>query len=687
MNGAWPLERLRDCVTALLKHSGFTPEGTFDLASPQMFQLESWMDHAAQSFGCEVEPICAAYQDLESELSGICPAILLIGDRFIAIAGERKGKLRLVSPDDDIIEISTHALACELRRTRLGDRAHRTEELLDRCAIEGKRRERAAALLGDAQLGATPFRDGWRFRASCAAPLARWFAQIGAFRNAGLLVLSHIVEYALWLCSWAVLGSLSLSGHMDRGSLAGWALLLATIVPFRAMGLWLQGALAVSVGGLLKRRLLAGVLRLDPDEIRHQGIGSFLGQSFEADAIESLALGAGISGVLALVDLTLAGFVLGRFAILLVICLGLTLFFAWRFLVAYEQWTGNRLELTRDLVEAMTGHRTRLAQHSRERWHEDEDAGLDAYYTHSKRIDHIGTVLVKVVPRAWLVLGLICLAQTVVTGRSSQTEIAVILGGILLAWTSFDRIAGALSEISGAYVAWKRLKHLFNAARRAELAGTSGSPSTEPAHSARYVLEADRLTFRYRTNGPPVLDGCTLAIRRADRVLLEGPSGGGKTTLASLLAGARKPHSGLVLAGGLDMQTLGRDGWRKHVVWVPQFHENYILTGTLAFNLLCGRRWPALAADFDQAEEVCRGVGLGGLLERMPSGLLQMVGEGGWQLSHGERSRVFIARALLQNPGLLILDESFGALDPESLNTALTFTLERANALMVIAHP
>jgi ATP-binding cassette subfamily B protein len=67
--------------------------------------------------------------------------------------------------------------------------------------------------------------------------------------------------------------------------------------------------------------------------------------------------------------------------------------------------------------------------------------------------------------------------------------------------------------------------------------------------------------------------------------------------------------------------------------------------------------------------------------------MLQMIGEGGWQLSHGERSRVFIARALLQGADLVILDESFAALDPENLKVALEGTLRRADALLVIAHP
>ena len=70
----------------------------------------------------------------------------------------------------------------------------------------------------------------------------------------------------------------------------------------------------------------------------------------------------------------------------------------------------------------------------------------------------------------------------------------------------------------------------------------------------------------------------------------------------------------------------------------------------------------------------------------MPAGTPQMAGETGWQLSHGERSRLYIARALLQDPELIILDESFAALDPENLRLALECVLRRARAVLVIAH-
>jgi ATP-binding cassette subfamily B protein len=201
------------------------------------------------------------------------------------------------------------------------------------------------------------------------------------------------------------------------------------------------------------------------------------------------------------------------------------------------------------------------------------------------------------------------------------------------------------------------------------------------------VLRADELTFHYASRPSSILNACSLSIHTGDRLLLEGPSGGGKSTLAAVISGLHTPQTGVVLLHNYDRNTLGDREWRRRIVSVPQFHENHVLTETLAFNLLMGRSWPPTAQDFADAEEICNELGLGDLLERMPAGLQQMVGEGGWQLSHGERSRLYIARALLQQADLIILDESFAALDPMNLERALQCVFRRAPALLVIAHP
>jgi ATP-binding cassette subfamily B protein len=256
----------------------------------------------------------------------------------------------------------------------------------------------------------------------------------------------------------------------------------------------------------------------------------------------------------------------------------------------------------------------------------------------------------------------------------------------LLAYTAFKRLAGSLAELAAAFTAWKRIAPMLGAAKASRFENRLCRPEARSTKSGK-LLEAQRVTFRYRTDAAPALRSCNLVVNNGDRILLEGSSGGGKTTLTSLLAGLREPQSGLLLLNGLDIHTLGAEQWREHIAAAPQFHDNYIVTETLAFNLLMGRCWPPTPADVKEAEAICRDLGLGELLDRMPGGLLEMVGEGGWQLSHGERSRIYIARALLQRAELVILDESFAALDPETMNTALECVLSRAKTLIVVAHP
>ena len=156
--------------------------------------------------------------------------------------------------------------------------------------------------------------------------------------------------------------------------------------------------------------------------------------------------------------------------------------------------------------------------------------------------------------------------------------------------------------------------------------------------------------------------------------------------MVSLLTGLRQPNSGHLLIDGHDRETFGSIAWRRHVAAAPQFHENHVLAGTFAFNLFLGRRKTLGPADLEEAQAICYELGLGDLLERMPAGMLQMVGETGWQLSHGERSRLYIARALLQGADLVVLDESFAVLDPENMKRAIDCAVKHSATLLVITH-
>jgi len=355
-------------------------------------------------------------------------------------------------------------------------------------------------------------------------------------------------------------------------------------------------------------------------------------------------------------------------------------------------WTNTRLEITDDIVEQMVGHRTRLAQQPRERWHQGEDESLERYIEMSRTMDRDGAFLMAVVPRGWLVMGLLGLTPGFVTGSASTAELAMGLGGIVLAYQALQKLATSLWHLAGATIAWKQAAPLFDAAARPKqirspaFALSISASENHASSSAVPVIQAHDLVFGYRGRGEFVLQHADLTVYRGDRILIEGPSGSGKSTLMALLAGLRFPESGLILLNGLDRETLGSEAWRRRIAAAPQFHENHVLTGTFAFNLLMGRNWPPTASDLADGEVICRELGLGQLLDTMPAGLLQIIGETGWRLSHGECSRLYIARALLQKADVVILDESFGALDPQTRTSALECVMKRVSTLIVIAH-
>jgi ATP-binding cassette, subfamily B, bacterial len=415
-------------------------------------------------------------------------------------------------------------------------------------------------------------------------------------------------------------------------------------------------------------------------------VGSFLGQVFESENVEALAINGAISGLLAIMELAVAAAVLGRYSLLLLFWCVAAALLGWWFLRSSRKWTSGRMQLTQSLIESMVGHRTRLVQESAVDRHDEEDRALDGYMRASRTADRLAVLLAAGVPRGWLVTAVACAAPAVVAVGAPVAGLAALVGGILLAYSALRRLTASFAGIAGAMISWERIAPLFHAAARPALLGDL-LPSASGADAASVpILEAHHLNYSYAPGKAAVHDA-TFTIRTGDRVLVEGPSGGGKSTLASLIAGLREPQSGLLLCAGLDRHTLGEERWRQRIASAPQFHDNHVLAETFAFNLLMGRCWPPKPGDLEEAEALCRRLGLGDLLDRMPAGLMEMVGDCGWRLSHGEKSRLFMARALLQKAPLVVLDESFAALDPQSTSQSLQCAFECAETLMVIAHP
>jgi ABC-type multidrug transport system fused ATPase/permease subunit len=172
------------------------------------------------------------------------------------------------------------------------------------------------------------------------------------------------------------------------------------------------------------------------------------------------------------------------------------------------------------------------------------------------------------------------------------------------------------------------------------------------------ALEFDAVRFRYDADGPDVLTDATFTIPAGARVAVVGPSGSGKSTLAAVLLRFWEPQSGSIRIDGIDLRDVPAEQTRAAVAVVAQ--HDHLFDTTVRDNLLLGDA----DADDDRLRAVLAAVALDDWLRSIPGGLDARTGEDGARLSGGERQRLMIARALLAETSILVLDESTAHLDP-----------------------
>jgi ATP-binding cassette subfamily B protein len=704
----WPSTKTNEALFCLAQASGWlAEEAEAPLSNAQPVDeatLNRSIESGAQRLGLEAEAVRVAYADTDTLLRGAGPALLRlpgIGEdlRFLALLrGDRRG-IYLIDLDRSVQRVDYQSIADALWADLAAPRRLRLQPLLDAVGVDAWRRSQTERALLAEMIGSTIQRGGWLLRLPPGAPLRQQLTDSKLPQTLGLLVGSYGAQLTLTILAWWLIGRDALSGEFSWNLLGAWVLVLLTTIPFQMLTALAQRQVALRVGEIFKVRLLQGALQLQPEEIRHQGAGQFLGRVLAADRVEQVTLAGGFITLLSVLQLALAVVILaigtGGWISALLLCgwALLLIGLGWRYGQANDAYATIHRAMTNDLVERMVGHRTRLAQEDPAHWHDEEDKILERYVRLQSREDRAESRLAAL-PRGWIMVGLAGFVYVLLQQQLDTAQIAISLGGTLLAFQALSSMTAGMQSLFDVRNAWREIGSLFAAAARPVDKDGQLLSQTVPAQDRRTasantptLLAADGVDFRYEERARPILQNLHLHIEAGERILLSGPSGSGKSTLAALLAGLRTTDRGRLTLWGHDRRTVSTAEWRRRVVVVPQFHENYIVTGTLAFNLLMGRRWPPTAADLMEAETICRELGLGPLIDRMPAGLEQMVGESGWRLSHGERSRVYMARAILQDADLLILDESFGALDAESLQTALACVRRRADTLMVIAHP
>lgn len=193
-------------------------------------------------------------------------------------------------------------------------------------------------------------------------------------------------------------------------------------------------------------------------------------------------------------------------------------------------------------------------------------------------------------------------------------------------------------------------------------------------------LEVRGLSFRYSDTEPLVLLNCGFTVQAGESVALVGPSGGGKTTLIKLMLGLLQPTDGKVLAGGIDIQKLGIDRYRKLVGTVMQ--DDQLFAGSIGDNISFFDPLP----DHGAIERVARLAAVHEDIVAMPMAYNTLIGDMGAALSGGQKQRILLARALYKQPRILFLDEATSALDVQR-ERAVNDSIRSLNLTrIIIAH-
>ena len=570
-----------------------------------------------ERLGLEVEPVETMASGMVAMLQGAGPAILQLHNAgsplFMLLLAANGGKLRVIGPDLRIRTCDAEELAELVLARHEAPLNREIDRVLQVAGLPPGRWQQVRPVIARARLGNKKIGGMWLLR---LPPTASFSRQIIAARLPlmllGLLALFG-TTYGLEIAGWSVMGQTALSGRIDFGWLAAWALIILSVVPLRYAGGRINARLAVEMSRLLKSRLLVGALRIDTQALRQQGAGQMLARVMELQAFEALAVNGGLASLIAVVELGMASWVLslGAGGMLHVALLGLWMALAgglgWRYYRCLDRWTDLRMDLTHGLVERMIGHRTTLAQELPARRDQVNDTAMKNYLTASGGLDAAVMPFLAGLPAGWVIAGLAGLAPAFIAQTATPESLAIGLGGVLFAGRAIGGICGGVAGASRAAIAWRQIAPLFRAgaakpsqvpfipAEEMQFGATGAGPG-----SGAKLIDAEGLNYRYHAGGENILRDASLTIHHGERLLLEGQSGGGKSTLASLLTGLRQPDFGLLLLNGLDRHTMG-DTWHQLATEAPQFHENHIMTGPLAYNLLMGRNWPATDEDLAEA--------------------------------------------------------------------------------------
>ena len=293
----------------------------------------------------------------------------------------------------------------------------------------------------------------------------------------------------------------------------------------------------------------------------------------------------------------------------------------------------------------------------------------------SRWIELVWVVLIPTATAAVLIYG----GHRVLGGSMTIGDVAAFSAYLLMLLGPLEVLVSTASSLQNSMAGWDRCLDVL--AEKPELAETSRRAG-QPARPVLGRVSLREVSFAYPGHERRVLSDVNLEIPAGSTVALVGPSGSGKTTLCNLVARFYDPSTGAIELDGLDLRDIDVEAFRSLLAIVEQ--EVFLFDGSIAENIAYGRRH-ASPEDIAQA---ARAANADGFIRELEQGYGTVIGERGVRLSGGQKQRIAIARAILADPRILILDEATSNLDSESerlIQTALAGLMKRRTCF-VIAH-
>ena len=375
-----------------------------------------------------------------------------------------------------------------------------------------------------------------------------------------------------------------------------------------------------------------------------------------------------VDATLALLSLVVAPFLYG--------CLR---FYSLRMTDRAERVKAHESELVERAYEILTSVRA-VKSFARERYEQARftragDATMQARLGLTWQ-ESLFSVAVTTITLAGTALVLVVGGMHVLDGTLTIGALLVVIAYLAAVYNPLSSIAETIGSLQQAIVSARRVREILALTPEAAEAPNGLDASTVEGH-----VRFEHVRFAY-DDAHAVLDDVSFEARPGEMVAIVGLTGAGKTTLVSLVPRFFEPTHGRVLVDGVDVSSYGLRSLRERIALVPQ--EPVLFSGTLADNIRYGR----LNASDGQVEAAARAAHVHDFIQRLPQGYATEVVEAGATLSGGERQRLGIARALLKDAPILILDEptsSLDAISEEAVFDALR-RLRHGRTTIVIAH-